>query len=303
MTTKLPNPHYLPEVCIKVTLLNFTVTPQGLEDQLLVEVIKVERPELELKKDNNIISLADCNRQLKDTETRILKLVSEAGEDILEDEELILTLDQSKQTAIAIGERKAEAEITAAKIDVSREKYRSVARRGSVLYFVIANLSLINEMYQYSLEFFTRLFKLRLERSEAAEEIEDRLRILIDDITKAFYLSICRGLFERDKLLYSFLNTVMILRRADRISVEEWNCFLRGSPTDYREKENEASDILNNHTWVGLWGLEEAHPNFKGLVSSFKDVGDKPFWKAIMKSETPWIPDLPPMFEAKLTPF
>ena len=51
MTTKLPNPHYLPEVCIKVTLLNFTVTPQGLEDQLLVEVIKVERPELEQQKD------------------------------------------------------------------------------------------------------------------------------------------------------------------------------------------------------------------------------------------------------------
>lgn len=93
MTTKLPNPHYLPEICIKVTLLNFTVTPQGLEDQLLVAVIKVERPELEQLKDNNIISLADCNRQLKDTETRILKLVSEAGEDILEDEELILTLD------------------------------------------------------------------------------------------------------------------------------------------------------------------------------------------------------------------
>lgn len=93
ITTKLPNPHYLPEICIKVTLLNFTVTPQGLEDQLLVEVIKVERPELELQKDNNIISLADCNRQLKDTETRILKMVGDADDDILEDEELILTLD------------------------------------------------------------------------------------------------------------------------------------------------------------------------------------------------------------------
>ena len=95
---------------------------------------------------------------MKDTETRILKLVSEAGEDILEDEELILTLDQSKQTAIAIGERKAEAEVTAEKINVSREGYRPVATRGSVLYFVIANLSLINDMYQYSLEFFVRLF-------------------------------------------------------------------------------------------------------------------------------------------------
>lgn len=82
-----------------------------------------------------------------------------------------------------------------------------MARRGSVLYFVIANLSLINDMYQYSLEFFTRLFRIRLERSEQSDELEKRLDILVNDITKSFYLSICRGLFERDKLLYSFLNT------------------------------------------------------------------------------------------------
>ena len=35
MTTKMSNPHYLPEVCIKVTIINFTVTKAGLEDQLL----------------------------------------------------------------------------------------------------------------------------------------------------------------------------------------------------------------------------------------------------------------------------
>ena len=34
LTTKLPNPHYLPEVCIKVTIINFTVTLEGLEDQV-----------------------------------------------------------------------------------------------------------------------------------------------------------------------------------------------------------------------------------------------------------------------------
>jgi len=62
ITTKLSNPHYLPEVCIKVTLINFTVTPDGLEDQLLVEVVKNERPELEQQKDQLIMQLSEFKR-------------------------------------------------------------------------------------------------------------------------------------------------------------------------------------------------------------------------------------------------
>jgi dynein heavy chain len=62
VTTKLPNPHYLPEVCIKVTLINFTVTTDGLEDQLLVEIIKYEQPELEQQRDSLIVTLADFKR-------------------------------------------------------------------------------------------------------------------------------------------------------------------------------------------------------------------------------------------------
>ena len=49
MTTKLPNPHYLPEVCIKVTLINFSVTFRGLQDQLLGDVVIQEKPEVEMK--------------------------------------------------------------------------------------------------------------------------------------------------------------------------------------------------------------------------------------------------------------
>ena len=43
ITTKLRNPHYLPEISTKVTLLNFMITPEGLEDQLLGIVVAKER--------------------------------------------------------------------------------------------------------------------------------------------------------------------------------------------------------------------------------------------------------------------
>lgn len=69
------------------------MTPEGLEDQLLVDVVKYEQPDLEQQKDQLVVQLSDFKRQLKELEDKILKLVSEAGSDILDDEELIITLD------------------------------------------------------------------------------------------------------------------------------------------------------------------------------------------------------------------
>ena len=55
ITTKLGNPHYLPEIAVKVTLINFVITPSGLEDQLLGIVVAKERPDLESEKNSLII--------------------------------------------------------------------------------------------------------------------------------------------------------------------------------------------------------------------------------------------------------
>lgn len=210
---------------------------------------------------------------MKDLEDKILKLVSEAGEDILEDEELIITLDQSKQTSITINERMVEAEQTALLINKNRENYRSIAKRGSILYFVIADLSLIDPMYQYSLEFFSRLFNRRLDKSEKSEVLDDRLNILIHDVTESFFTNICRGLFERDKLLYAFLNASNILKRNDEIGIDEWNFFLRGSATDFSARENDI-DYIGQPLYIRLLGLEETHTCFQGIVDSFKDRVD-----------------------------
>lgn len=166
-----------------------------------------------------------------------------------------------------------EAEQTAKLINQNRESYRSVAQRGSILYFVIADLALIDPMYQYSLEFFARLFNRRLDKSEKSDVLDTRLAILIKDVTESFFTNICRGLFERDKLLYAFLNASSILKRAGDISIDEWNFFLRGSATDFSAQEKTV-DYVSQELFVKLLGMEECHTNFAGLVESFKDRGN-----------------------------
>jgi len=68
-------------------------------------------------------------------------------------------------TSTAINNRLTEAEATTNLINETREAYRVVATRGSVIYFVIANLALVDPMYQYSLQFYKDLFNIRLKKS------------------------------------------------------------------------------------------------------------------------------------------
>ena len=77
MTTKMPNPHYPPEVCIKVTLINFTVTNSGLEEQLLGDVVVKEKPEVEAKRQELVITMDRDKKTLKQIEDKILTLLRE----------------------------------------------------------------------------------------------------------------------------------------------------------------------------------------------------------------------------------
>jgi len=84
---------------MQVTLLNFMITPEGLQDQLLGIVVARERPELEEEKNALIIQSADNKRQLKDIEDKILEVLSSSEGNILEDETAIKVLNSSKIVA------------------------------------------------------------------------------------------------------------------------------------------------------------------------------------------------------------
>jgi len=241
MTTKMPNPHYPPEVCIKVTLINFTVTFEGLEEQLLGDVVVKEKPEVEAQRDKIVVQMAEDKKTLKGIENLILKMLSESTEEqILDEDTLINTLEDSNVTSTEINGRIAEATIVEVSINETRLSYKTVAVRGSLIYFVIADMGRINDMYQNSLQFVKVLFNKAIDASDKADDHETRLANLMDKITKIIYSNISRGLFEKDKSIFSFLIATSIDRNSGKIIANSWNLLLRGTATiadDLKKKQ------------------------------------------------------------------
>jgi dynein heavy chain len=262
LTTKLANPHYLPEVCIKVTIINFTVTTTGLEDQLLGDVVKKERPEVDKKRNDLIVSMAADKKQLKGIEDKILRLLSESEGNILDDEVLIDTLSESKITSGVISERLAESAITEKQIEETRNAYRSAATRGSIIYFVVADLALVDPMYQYSLEYFKRLFNQCIDDAEKSSDLSTRLKNLIEYQTTTIFINICRGLFEAHKMIFSFLICAQIMLDAGDIQLSEWMLLLKGCGIVERttQPHNPDPERINPLQWDMLCTLDALRP-------------------------------------------
>jgi dynein heavy chain len=122
-----------------------------------------------------------------------------------------------------------KAIVTNEEIARIRESYKSVAVRGSILYFVVADMARINDMYQNSLQFVKMLFNKAIDMSTPSNIEEERLKNLIDTISRIIYTNICRGLFERDKLIFSFLIATSIDRYTEFIHSSGWSIVLRGA--------------------------------------------------------------------------
>lgn len=91
------------------------------------------------------------------------------------------------------------AEKTANDIETLRDGYRPAAKRGAVLFFVLAEMALVNTMYQYSLASFLEVFDLSLYKSMPNAILPTRLKNIMDTLTQNVYNYGCTG--EHVKLL------------------------------------------------------------------------------------------------------
>ncbi|KAJ3083362.1 hypothetical protein HDU99_010537, partial [Rhizoclosmatium hyalinum] len=215
LQTRLANPHYPPEIQAQTTLINFTVTLAGLEDQLLADVVNIERADLERTKADLTKQQNEFKIKLTELEDALLSRLSAAQGNFLGDTALVENLETTKRTATEIEQKVEDAKRTEKKINETRELYRPVAARSSLLYFLLNDLWQIHPMYQYSLNAYKVVFQNAINRADASEDIKERVNLLIDSITHMVFIYTTRGLFERDKLIFLAQMTFQILGAQD----------------------------------------------------------------------------------------
>jgi dynein heavy chain, axonemal len=284
ITTKLPNPHYMPETSVKVSLLNFMITQDGLQDQLLGIVVAQERPELEEEKNALILQGAENKRRLKETEDKILEVLSAEG-NILENEEGIQVLKDAKAISNEIEEKQVIADATEKRIDEARAGYTEIAWRMSISFFVISSLGNIEPMYQYSLTWFINLFIQAIKDSELATTLNQRLKNLFEYATYFLYEMVCRSLFEKDKLIFSFLLCTRMMRAEHKLSEEDLKFLVTGGIAVGDPEPNPYSGWLVDKSWgeIGRMSkLDQAH-GFKKDFETYKDQ-----WQEVFQSSEPF---------------
>ena len=284
ITTKLRNPHYLPEVSVKVTLLNFMTTPDGLEDQLLGIVVAKERPDLEEEKTKLVLQGAENAKQLKEIEDKIIEVLSTSEGNILEDETAINVISSSKVLSNEIAQKQVIALKTEEKIDETRGGYGPVALHVAMLFFCISDLANIEPMYQYSLRWYVNLFNQAIESSEKSDNLSQRITNLKEYFTYSIYRNVCRSLFEKDKLLFSFLMSVTILKYQNKMDMAQFRFLMTGGVAVDKKQEPNPTDWLP----VKNWGEMNRASDLPALASFTKDfLKNHASWKPLYDSTNP----------------
>ncbi|OWZ16518.1 Dynein heavy chain [Phytophthora megakarya] len=311
LTTKLANPYFIPDVYIRVNVINFTVTSDGLQEQLLSDVVQRERIEVEERKHTLLASIARDQKQLQDLEIRILNLLSDAKGNILDDVELIETLKTSKKTSNVVAQRLAESEATKQEVLEIRNQYHSVAVRGTILFFIIADLADIDSMYQFSLEYFNRLFKMSLDEAPAKRRLSERLECLNHHITLAVYRNICRGLCKAHKQLFATVICLKIMINAgelkqsdvallDQMTLVNDSANHAGGNSPTAESMNKLKHSSDSMDSV-LLALSRKQSVFTELLDSYYEEAGA--WTNWIASENPYLTHLPGNWDTVLPVF
>jgi len=210
MTTRDPTCYFTPDLCSRVTFVNFTVTHASLKSQCLSKALKSERPDVD-KKFAELMQLQGGFRvKLRELEDKLLdELNSVKGGNILDDDRVMTSLESLKVQAGDIMDKMSKSEEDRKEVDKVTALFEPLAISCSSLYFTLDRLPSVHQLYQFSLNFFMSVVDkiLTSERAGAGsgaqtlQQLAQRLDGLTKKLFSVAFSRVARGMLQKDHVI------------------------------------------------------------------------------------------------------
>lgn len=303
LSTRNPLAKFAPDVCSRVTMVNFTVTPASLESQALSAILKAERPDVDRRRTELLRLQSEQSARLRELEELLLNKISAVQGAILDDDTVIKTLESIKNEAADVNKEVAKTAQVMDEVKSISNAYVPLASAMATVYFSLERLVDLCFLYQFSLQFFLDIIARILTEQAPQKENEkvdpnERLQVL----SKAFFVEVCRrvlrGLKFDDKLMFVVrMAQICTQGQAKKELTDPESDFLfRGassmlllgtsSNVIQRLQGSIEGRILSDSTARQLASLTLL-PTFSGLSTSLGSEADQAVWISFIDSPTP----------------
>ncbi|CAB3253573.1 unnamed protein product [Arctia plantaginis] len=207
LSTRDPTVEFPPDMCSRVTFVNFTVTRSSLQSQCLHRVLKAERPDIDTKRSDLLKLQGEFHLRLRQLEKSLLQALNDAKGKILDDDSVIATLETLKKEADDIGQKVEETDKVIAEIETVSQQYLPLSQACSSIYFTMESLHQVHFLYQYSLKMFLDIFSsvLVCPLLSGITDYTARLKIITEELFTVVYERVARGMLHTDRLTFALL--------------------------------------------------------------------------------------------------
>ena len=288
LSTRDPTVEFPPDICSRVTFVNFTVTRSSLQSQCLNQVLKAERPDIDEKRSDLLKLQGEFHLRLRQLEKSLLQALNDAKGKILDDDSVITTLETLKQEAADISKKVEETDKVIAEIETVSQQYMPLSQACSNMYFTMDSLNQIHFLYQYSLKMFLDIFTSVLSQNPKLSGISDytqRLSLITSDLFSVCYERVARGMLHADRLTFALLLCRIHLKGIATESTydSEFTFFLRGKEGVLNIRAPPVPS-LSSEQQEAMMRLSIRLPAFKKLSQNIQEHEDFGGW---LQSPTP----------------